>query len=148
MTESKRSLVLRPIGTVKGNEIRLNRKWIPSLQEIEGFSHLIVLCWLDRAKKPEAQIRIEGRNIPSKIGHLATRTHRRPNPIAVTVVELLERKGSALKVRGLDVWDGTPVIDVKPYTPRDSFPKCKIPSWVKALDDRETDPLRRYSNPS
>lgn len=63
----------------------------------------------------------------------------------MTVVKLLKRKANVLFVAGLDVWDHTPVIDVKPYTQRDSIANCKIPGWVKVWDDVETDPLRKYA---
>jgi tRNA (adenine37-N6)-methyltransferase len=90
---------------------------LPELQagltDIDGFSHLIVLWVFDRAEgfellgTPPCDDRAHG--------VFATRSPRRPNPIGLTVVELLRREGSRLHVRGVDMLDGTPVLDIKPY---------------------------------
>jgi tRNA (adenine37-N6)-methyltransferase len=89
-------------------------KFAPGLADIEGFSHLFVLWVFDRSTDfdlvahPPSD---EGR----PHGVFATRSPRRPNPIALTVVELLARDGPRLRVRGVDMLDGTPVLDIKPY---------------------------------
>jgi len=83
------------------------------LTDLEGFSHLYVIWVFDRA---------EGYDLmtttpldPHPHGVFATRSPRRPNPIALTVVRLLRRDGNLLHVRGLDMLDGTPILDLKPY---------------------------------
>ncbi len=84
------------------------------LRDIEGFSHLYVLWLFDRADgfdlvaTPPADER-------RPHGVFATRSPRRPNPLALTVVELLGRQGRRLQVRGVDMLDGTPILDIKPY---------------------------------
>lgn len=80
------------------------------------------------------------------IGFLAIRTPDRPNPIGLTVVKLLRRRGNRLWVEGLDAWSGTPVLDIKPYTRKDAIKTFRMPGWVKRLDKAETDPLRRYGS--
>jgi tRNA-Thr(GGU) m(6)t(6)A37 methyltransferase TsaA len=83
------------------------------LTDIEGFSHLFVVWLFDRSKgfelmgKPPVDDR--------EHGVFATRSPRRPNPIGLTVVELLGREGPRLRVRGVDMLDGTPILDIKPY---------------------------------
>ena len=83
------------------------------LLDIEGFSHLFVLWEFDRSTdfdlvaSPPCDDRSHG--------VFATRSPRRPNPIGLTVVRLLGREGCALRVRGLDMLDGTPILDIKPY---------------------------------
>lgn len=83
------------------------------LTDIEGFSHLFVVWQFDRShdfelmSKPPFDDRAHG--------VFATRAPRRPNPIGLTVVELLGRDGSRLRVRGVDMLDGTPILDIKPY---------------------------------
>jgi tRNA-Thr(GGU) m(6)t(6)A37 methyltransferase TsaA len=86
----------------------------PGLQDIEGFSHLFVLWVFDRAGGCElvAHVPLEP-EVPH--GVFASRSPRRPNPIGLTVVELLEREGPRLRVRGVDMLDGTPILDIKPY---------------------------------
>ena len=85
----------------------------PGLTDIEGFSHLIVLWEFDRSEgfelfgKPPCDDRPHG--------VFATRSPRRPNPIGLTIVKLLRREGALLHVRGVDMLDGTPILDIKPY---------------------------------
>jgi len=83
------------------------------LTDIEGFSHLFVIWVFDRSEgcdlvgAPPSDDRAHG--------VFATRSPRRPNPIGLTVVELLSREGPVLRVRGVDMLDGTPILDIKPY---------------------------------
>jgi tRNA-Thr(GGU) m(6)t(6)A37 methyltransferase TsaA len=83
------------------------------LTDIEGFSHLIVIWEFDRSQGFELLGTPPSDNRPH--GVFATRSPRRPNPIGLTVVELLRREGPLLHVRGLDMLDGTPILDIKPY---------------------------------
>src|SRR5919106_5384869 len=83
------------------------------LTDIEGFSHLFVIWIFDRAGEAELLGRPPTDNRPH--GVFATRSPRRPNPIGLTVVKLLRREGTRLFLRGIDMVDGTPVLDIKPY---------------------------------
>jgi tRNA-Thr(GGU) m(6)t(6)A37 methyltransferase TsaA len=83
------------------------------LTHIEGFSHLFVIWAFDRTEGYELMGTPPIDDRPH--GVFATRSPRRPNPIALTVVELLGREGRRLRVRGVDMLDGTPVLDLKPY---------------------------------
>ena len=83
------------------------------LTDIEGFSHLIVIRVFDRSQGFELLGTPPSDNRPH--GVFATRSPRRPNPIGFTVVELLRRDGPRLHVRGVDMLDGTPILDIKPY---------------------------------
>ncbi len=85
----------------------------PGLSDIEGFSHLFVIWAFDRSDGFDLTVRPPSDNRPH--GQFATRSPRRPNPIGLTVVELLAREGNRLRVRGLDMLDGTPILDIKPY---------------------------------
>ena len=85
----------------------------PGLQDIEGFSHLMILWVFDRAG--EASLVGTPPSDDRPHGVFATRSPRRPNPIGLTVVELLGREGPVLRVRGVDMLDGTPILDIKPY---------------------------------
>jgi tRNA-Thr(GGU) m(6)t(6)A37 methyltransferase TsaA len=93
--------------------LEIQAEFAPGLTDIEGFSHLIVLWEFDRSEgfsllgKPPSDDRPHG--------VFATRSPRRPNPIGLTVVELLGRDGTALRARGIDMLDGTPILDIKPY---------------------------------
>lgn len=92
------------------------------LTDIEGFSHLFVIWVFDRAEGFE--LMATPPTDTKAHGVFATRSPRRPNPIALTVVELLGRDGNNLRVRGVDMLDGTAILDVKPYL--SSIPEEKI----------------------
>ena len=83
------------------------------LQDIEGFSHLFVIWGFDRAEGFELVGAPPTDDRPH--GVFATRSPRRPNPLGLTVVELLRREGPELHVRGVDMLDGSPIFDIKPY---------------------------------
>ena len=83
------------------------------LTDIEGFSHLYVIWVFDRAG--DAELLGVPPTDTRPHGVFATRSPRRPNPIGLTVVRLLRREGANLVVAGVDMLDGTPVLDIKPY---------------------------------
>src|SRR4051794_7552433 len=83
------------------------------LADIEGFSHLFVIWAFDRSEGFDLTVTPPSDNRPH--GVFATRSPRRPNAIGLTVVELLARDGRSLHVRGLDMLEGTPILDIKPY---------------------------------
>jgi tRNA-Thr(GGU) m(6)t(6)A37 methyltransferase TsaA len=84
------------------------------LADIEGFSHLFVIWVFDRAEGFDL-IATPPSDNRRPHGVFATRSPRRPNPIALSVVELIGRQGGILRVRGIDMLDGTPILDIKPY---------------------------------
>lgn len=105
----------------------------PGLLDIEGFSHLYVIWVFDRSEgysltgTPPADTR--------EHGVFATRSPRRPNPIGLTVVRLLRREGARLHVRGVDMLDGTPILDLKPYL--SSVPDAELRrGWLAEAEAR------------
>jgi tRNA (adenine37-N6)-methyltransferase len=88
-------------------------EFVDGLLDIEGFSHLYVLWVFDRSDGFSLRATPPTDDRPH--GVFATRSPRRPNPIGLTVVELQGREGNRLQVRGIDMLDGTPVLDIKPY---------------------------------
>ena len=107
----------------------------PGLADIEGFSHLIVLWEFDRANGFELSGMPPSDNRPH--GVFATRSPRRPNPIGLTIVELRRREGTELHVRGVDMLDGTPILDIKPYL--SSIPSEKLRrGWLADAEARQT----------
>lgn len=130
--ESRLMFVSRPIGFVsspfretseipKGlnakheaeGVLRILREFELGLTDIEGFSHLFVLWEFDRSHDFDLLGSPPFDERPH--GVFATRSPRRPNPIGLTVVELLWRENEELHVRGVDMLDGTPILDIKPY---------------------------------
>ncbi len=103
------------------------------LTDIEGFSHLFVIWEFDRSQGFELLGTPPSDN--RQHGVFATRSPRRPNPIGLTVVELLRREGSTLHVRGVDMFDGTPILDIKPYL--SSLPMEKLRrGWLADAEAR------------
>lgn len=127
------------IGTVESagevSTVRIFEEYCGGLLGIEGYSHLFVLYWLHL--RDDERNRRTLRVVPRRhegaplTGVFACRSPSRPNPIGLTVVRLLSVEGCALKVSGLDAVEGTPIIDIKPYSPRaDSVPDARAPEWT------------------
>jgi tRNA-Thr(GGU) m(6)t(6)A37 methyltransferase TsaA len=143
-------ILLRPIGVVRtpfagSDEVpkglgarheeegtfEIFAEFAAGLADIEGFSHLFVLWIFDRAGEYD----LLGRNPTDGLVHgvFATRSPRRPNPLALSVVELLGRDGASLRVRGVDMLDGSPIVDLKPYL--SSVPQEKLRrGWLDAAE--------------
>jgi tRNA-Thr(GGU) m(6)t(6)A37 methyltransferase TsaA len=144
------ALTLAPIGrVVKGPAyppepgwedrdalVEIDPAWAGALDGVDGFSHIWLLWWLDAHDAPPGELRVhpERREDIPLVGIFATRSPHRPNPIAMTVVRLLEIDGVRLRVRGLDARQGTPVLDIKPYLRRgDLVPDATMPGWIEQL---------------
>jgi tRNA (adenine37-N6)-methyltransferase len=111
----------------------------PGLTDIEGFSHLIVLWEFDRSPRVELRGDDLLASPPSdnrQHGVFATRSPRRPNPIGLTIVELLRRDGVELHVRGVDMLDGTPILDIKPYLSSIASEKLRR-GWLAEAEARQ-----------
>lgn len=97
-------------------DIEVFQEYAQGLKDTEGFSHLVILYYFHLSEKT---ILLAKPFLDDRIrGVFATRSPNRPNHIGVSVVKLLRRYGNMLRVQGLDVVDGTPLIDIKPYVPR------------------------------
>jgi len=106
----------------------------PGLRDIEGFSHLFVLWIFDRVDGFDLEAHPPSDDRPH--GVFATRSPRRPNPIGLTVVELLGRDGARLRVRGVDMLDATPIVDIKPYL--SSIPQDQLRrGWLAEAEIRQ-----------
>lgn len=103
------------------SKIVIGKEYSEGLDGIEEWSHLYVIYWMHRISD-EKKTLVCPRSEPDvpAVGIFATRAPIRPNPIGLTLVELVKREGNVLVVKGLDALDGTPVLDIKPY-----------PYWVK-----------------
>ena len=95
-------------------EIIINERYLPGLFRVEEKKHLFVLCWFDRADR--AALRTTPPHNPVEHGVFATRSPNRPNPISLSLVDVVDIQGGTIRVRGLEALDGTPVLDIKPYS--------------------------------
>jgi tRNA-Thr(GGU) m(6)t(6)A37 methyltransferase TsaA len=147
---SQPEIVLKPIGVVRttavGDEVKdktrtsqiiIHDELSETLDGIDGFSHLFVLFWLNEIsdeQRKTLKVHPRGRRDMPLLGVFATRTMLRPNPIGLTLVELVKVEGDVLTVRGLDAFDGTPVLDVKPFDSWDMAKDAKVPAWWTKLE--------------
>ncbi len=143
-------IALKPIGFVKtkavGKEVRdkgnvseivFREDLAEALDGIEDFSHLFVIFWMHEVSEEERRtmkVRPRGRRDMPLLGAFATRTPHRPNPIGLTLVELLEVEDNVVTVRGLDAFDGTPVLDIKPFDYWDVAEYARVPEWWMKLE--------------
>lgn len=152
----QKKIILEPIGLVKNsvekrrNDLRwkdvkskiiLAPKFEEAIEGIEEYSHIMIVFWMARTTKKSCMVK---KRIPygfkevSPVGVLATRMPERPNPIGVSIVELIGRKRNVLEVSGLDAFNNSPVLDIKPYTghPRDLVYDFRVPEWEKRINKR------------
>ncbi len=131
---------VHPIGTIHNDGqapyIELEPRYAPALRALEGFSHVNVLWWFSGCDFPGARAVLEApqpyKKAPEVMGIFATRAPMRPNPLALTAVEVLAVEAAAgiVRIAYIDADDGTPVLDLKPYTPSlDRVEAPSVPAW-------------------
>ena len=109
-------------------ELEIFKEYEEGLKDTEGFSHLIVIFAFHKSEEYKLHTKPF---LDDKLrGVFSTRSPNRPNPIGMTVVKVLERKGNILKVSGIDMVEGTPILDIKPYTSRDQKSPIRL-GWLE-----------------
>jgi tRNA-Thr(GGU) m(6)t(6)A37 methyltransferase TsaA len=153
----REKIVLNPVGYVKttaqGDEVKnksllsqivLRDDIVEALRGISDYSHLFVLFYLNQVTEEQRKtlrVHPRGRQDMPLVGVFVARTMLRPNPIGLTLVELVKVEGNVLTVRGLDAYDGTPVLDIKTYDFWDMAENAKVPDWWKKLNDKKAHKL-------
>ncbi len=146
--EHTEKLVVNPIGIVRNGEaesrnagfdwsaviskIELKEAYGGYTQGLEDYSHAWIVFWIHLAQKKKlvAEIHPRGDKSLPLVGVFASRSPNRPNPVGLKLVEVLEVSKQFITVRGLDALDGTPVVDIKPYSPGyDSVLNFRVPPW-------------------
>jgi len=131
-----KELSLVPMQSIKARNIdgyiEIYPEYAEGLKDLEGFSHLIILFHMHKVKDFSLIVKPE---ISSEMrGVFSTRSPKRPNPIGFTVVKLIKIESLIISIRGVDMLDSTPLIDIKPYIPEsDSISKAKI-GWLSNLN--------------
>jgi tRNA-Thr(GGU) m(6)t(6)A37 methyltransferase TsaA len=122
------------------SEIVLREELGPALDGIEEWSHVYVIYWLNkvpRTEEPTVHFPGGKDEIPP-VGILATRAPIHPNPIGLSLVEVVAREKNVLQVKGLDAYNGSPVLDLKPYPDWEQgrlliVTECRIPKWLAGI---------------
>ena len=136
----EQSYTVRRIGVLRsdgdGMRVELDQAYAPALEGLEGFGHAHILWWFSGCDDAQARNRLTEaapyRKGPALMGAFATRAPERPNPIALSCAEVtyLDRENGVLGIAWLDAWDGTPVLDIKPYVPSlDRVERPRVPGW-------------------
>lgn len=154
-------IILRPIGYIKhdysdeevkgswrGVEgyIEILPEYSDGLLHLEGFSHIIVIAYMHKVSEVEKRVlRVRHRRLTRlgiriddlpEVGVFATDSPHRPNPIAITIVKLLSIEGRRLRVTGLDLYNETPVLDIKPYDHSRVVKDFTVPWWTRIIMER------------
>ena len=135
-----KQFTVRQIGTMEmdknGMYVKLLPEYIPALKFLEGFGHADILWWFDGCDDEENRSVREAESRykqgPDTMGIFATRSPQRPNPIALSVAEILyiDHEGGAIYIAYTDARQGSPVLDLKPYTPSlDRVEHPQVPDW-------------------
>ncbi len=134
------TFTVHPIGQVqkaKGRTlIVLDKKYQQGLLGLDGFSHVHVVWWFDKNDTPEKravlQVHPRGDLKNPLTGVFATRSPFRPNLIALSLCKIVSVKDNVVEVEKIDAFEGTPVLDLKPYAPgQDSAMDARVPEWAK-----------------
>jgi len=137
--DAKRQFTLRPIGVVQKDDDRmrivLDEQYREGLLGLDGWSHVWVFWWFDRNDSPEkrAVLRVHprGNRANPLTGVFATRSPVRPNLIALTLCKITAVEGNVVELQKIDAFDGTPVLDMKPYIPGyDTAADASVPEWM------------------
>jgi tRNA-Thr(GGU) m(6)t(6)A37 methyltransferase TsaA len=155
-----REIVLRPIGVIRSphtvpedtpiqpvfaegvrGRVELEPEFEEGLKDIEGFSHIYLIFSFDRAGEP--RLSVTPYLGDEERGVFATRSPRRPNGLGISLVRLVGREGTVLHIEDVDVLDGTPLLDIKPYIGRYDSREDARSGWQDAVDDETARRLGR-----
>lgn len=134
---------VKSIGKMNVNEegmfVQVEPAFIPALQALDGFSHIVIVWWFDGCDDEKSRTVLEVpspyKQSPDVMGTFATRSPWRPNPIALTVAQVLyiDYEAGMIQIAYTDANDGSPVLDLKPYTPSlDRVKNPEVPDWCEA----------------
>ena len=142
-----KNIVYQPIGTIhspfqtiqgmpiqpagaKGVQgtVEINPEYADGLQDLEGFSHIILIYHFHLSKGYSLKVKpFMDENLR---GVFATRAPKRPNPIGISVVRLVRVEGNILRIENIDIVDGTPLLDIKPYVPEFDIAEERRIGWL------------------
>ncbi|MEM0026979.1 MAG: tRNA (N6-threonylcarbamoyladenosine(37)-N6)-methyltransferase TrmO [Ignisphaera sp.] len=158
------TIILKPIGIIrhgypdefvskseKGVDavIEILPDYVDGLKGLDEYSHIIVVAYLHKVREDQRKVLLVKQrgfarrfgapldNLPT-VGVFASNSPHRPNPIAISIPRLIRIDGNKIFVEGIDLYNDTPVIDIKPYTPDKHVDNFSIPKWMKDIIDQKT----------
>jgi tRNA-Thr(GGU) m(6)t(6)A37 methyltransferase TsaA len=161
MVKSTEQMVLKPVGVIHTDAsdtqikeenreveavVEIFPKFEEALEGLDGYSHLFILSYLNKLRPDQiGPLQVKPKRATKRgfrleelppLGVFALDSPTRPNPIGLTLVRLLKRRNRKLFVAGIDLFDNTPVIDVKPYQPDYHVNEYTVPEWYLKLMDK------------
>jgi tRNA (adenine37-N6)-methyltransferase len=146
------SIVYQPIGVIRSEHtkpgdtpiqpvyakgckgrVEVFPEYVDGLRDVEGFSHICLVYHLHKAGPAKLVVKPFLQDVER--GVFSTRAPFRPNPIGLSIVELIRREGNVLCLDGVDILDGTPLLDIKPYTARFDLIENTRNGWQDEVDD-------------
>jgi len=125
-----KGMPIQPSGAAKiQGTITMDKEYEQGLSDLEGFSHIILLYHFHQSKG--YNLMVKPFLDDQKRGLFSTRAPRRPNPIGLSIVKLIKREGNKLTIEGIDVVNGTPLIDIKPYVPGFDAREVTAIGWLE-----------------
>ncbi|HNZ36253.1 MAG TPA: tRNA (N6-threonylcarbamoyladenosine(37)-N6)-methyltransferase TrmO [Candidatus Marinimicrobia bacterium] len=115
-------------------KVEVYQKFAEGLRDLDGFSHIYLIYHFHRAKS--AKLRVKPFLQDVERGVFATRSPNRPNAIGLSIVELIRREGNILHIKGADILDGTPLLDIKPYIKRFDRIDNSRDGWQEEIDEQ------------
>ncbi len=132
--EDLKGMPIQPSGAkdVEGTLV-VDKEYEQGLNDLEGFSHIILLYHFNKSKGFDLMVTPFLDTV--KRGLFSTRAPRRPNPIGLSVVEILGREKNRVFIRGIDVLNNTPLIDIKPYVPKFDIKEVRASGWLEKTQE-------------
>ncbi len=126
-------------------------EYVEGLDGVEDFSHIILIAYLHKTTPDHRRVlKVKPRRLKRfgiriddvpEVGVFLSDSPHRPNPIGLSIVEVVRRMGNRVYVKGLDLYDGTPILDIKAYTPDRCIPNPRVPEWIVTLEKRIRDKI-------
>jgi len=143
-TQASESDIRRETKEIEG-ELEIFPEFEPALEGIDGYSHFFVLGYFNKLRPDQiGPLQVRPMRLVSRgfkleelpvLGVFALDSPTRPNPIGLTLVRFISREGRRLRVKGIDFFDGTPILDIKAYRPEYRADDFDVPEWYKKLKD-------------
>ncbi|MFW6035109.1 MAG: ribonuclease HI [Halothermotrichaceae bacterium] len=119
----------QPLSQEEGHFLEIDDKYKNALEKLDRFKYIYVIFYLNKIDQKDFKLKLHKNN--EEVGLFATRTPNRPNPVAISVVELIRIQDNKIYISGIDAVDGTPIIDIKPYIKELDMKNNANSGWIR-----------------